>query len=57
MSTRHIARTLALQTLFELDMKGDLSAPQDMVDAIVSRNQEEYGEGRRLFIEGQWNFS
>jgi len=45
MSTRHIARTLALQTLFELDMKGDLSALQDTVDGIISRNQEEYGEG------------
>lgn len=45
MSTRHIARTLALQTLFELDMKGDLSATQDVVDSIVSRNCEEYGEG------------
>ena len=45
MSTRHIARTLALQTLFELDMKGDLSATQKSVDSIVCRNQEEYGEG------------
>lgn len=45
MSTRHIARTLALQTLFELDMKGDLEAPQNSVDEIVLRNHEEYGEG------------
>ncbi len=45
MSTRHIARTLALQTLFELDMKGDLGVSQESVDSIVIRNQEEYGEG------------
>ncbi len=45
MSTRHIARTLALQTLFELDMKGELSAPQNTIDEIINRNREEYGEG------------
>lgn len=45
MSTRHIARTLALQTLFELDMKGELNATQDVVDLIIERNREEYGEG------------
>lgn len=45
MSTRHIARTLALQTLFELDMKGELSVPQEVVDQIVARNHEEHGEG------------
>lgn len=38
MSTRHIARTLALQTLFELDMKGDLGVSQESVDSIVIRN-------------------
>lgn len=45
MSTRHIARTLALQTLFELDMKSELGVPQDIVDSIMVRNSEEYGEG------------
>ncbi len=45
MSTRHIARTLALQTLFELDMKSELGAPQDVIDTIIARNRDEYGEG------------
>ncbi len=45
MSTRHIARTLALQTLFELDMKGDLSSPLDTVESILTRNRDEFGEG------------
>lgn len=45
MSTRHIARTLALQTLFELDMKGDLSMSQDALDPMIKRNCDEFGEG------------
>jgi N utilization substance protein B len=45
MSTRHIARTIALQTLFELDMKGQLSDSLENVDAIILRNTEEFGEG------------
>lgn len=45
MSTRHIARTLALQTLFELDMKDELGAAQESLDGIVARNREEFGEG------------
>lgn len=45
MSTRHIARTLALQTLFELDMRGELSSSQDVVDSIIIRNTAEFGEG------------
>lgn len=45
MSTRHIARTLALQTLFELDMKGDLSVNNDQIQAIIARNHDEFGEG------------
>ena len=45
MSTRHIARTLALQTLFELDMKGDLSISQSEVEPIILRNRDEQGEG------------
>ena len=45
MSTRHIARTLALQTLFELDMKGDLALSLENVAPIIARNCEEFGEG------------
>jgi len=45
MSTRHIARTIALQTLFELDMNGQLSESSVDVDAIITRNTEEFGEG------------
>lgn len=47
MSTRHIARTLALQTLFELDMKGELGASPDVLDPIIARNRDEFGEGVR----------
>lgn len=47
MSTRHIARTLALQTLFELDMKGELGTVSEAVDPIISRNRDEFGEGVR----------
>ena len=45
MSTRHIARTLALQTLFELDMRGDLGMTPDEALPIILRNTEEFGEG------------
>ncbi|MBP6888560.1 MAG: transcription antitermination factor NusB [Candidatus Pacebacteria bacterium] len=45
MSTRHIARTLALQTLFELDMQESLSADQEKIASILDRNREEFGEG------------
>jgi transcription antitermination protein NusB len=46
MSTRHIARTLALQTLFEIDMKNSfLSANEKDMIAIIERNKEEFGEG------------
>ena len=45
MSTRHIARTIALQTLFELDMKGALSDSSLNIDEIIQRNTEEFGEG------------
>jgi N utilization substance protein B len=47
MSTRHIARTLALQTLFELDMKGELGAPSEEADSIINRNRDEFGEGMK----------
>jgi len=45
MSTRHIARTLALQTLFELDVREELSSPSEVVDSIIIRNTAEFGEG------------
>ncbi|MEN9881164.1 MAG: hypothetical protein RLZZ308_347 [Candidatus Parcubacteria bacterium] len=45
MSTRHIARTLALQTLFELDVQDNLGISQDSVDSILLRNRDEFGEG------------
>lgn len=45
MSTRHIARTLALQTLFELDVKGDLGLPLETVNEIIVRTSDEFGEG------------
>lgn len=45
MSTRHIARTLALQTLFELDMRDNLSPEDDVVSNTLERNREEFGEG------------
>lgn len=45
MSTRHIARTLALQTLFELDVRGELSLSIEAVEPIITRNTEEFGEG------------
>jgi N utilization substance protein B len=45
MSTRHIARTIALQTLFELDMCDSLSVLPEVVDAIIARNTAEFGEG------------
>lgn len=45
MSTRHIARTLALQTLFELDMRGDLGFTPEQAEPIILRNTDEFGEG------------
>lgn len=45
MSTRHIARTLALQTLFELDAREELSLSEDKVYEILERNKDEFGEG------------
>lgn len=47
MSTRHIARTIALQTLFELDIKGSLSDSTEIVEDIIKRNTEEFGEGTK----------
>jgi transcription antitermination protein NusB len=44
MSTRHIARTIALQTLFEIDMKDEFASNPD-IDAIITRNTDEFGEG------------
>lgn len=53
MSTRHIARTIALQTLFEIDMKQPIEMTKDEVHAIVIRNTLEFGEGTKdtLFAE------
>jgi N utilization substance protein B len=45
MSTRHIARTLALQTLFELDIKNELGTSLEIVEQILTRNCTEFGEG------------
>lgn len=45
MSTRHIARTIALKTLFELDMKEELANQVDSIDPIIIRNTAEFGEG------------
>lgn len=45
MSTRHIARTIALQTLFELDMRNELDSNLQAVDPIIVRDTEEFGEG------------
>lgn len=44
MSNRHIGRTLALQTLFELDMCDTLSLPKEAMEAIVLRNKDELTE-------------
>lgn len=41
MSNRHTARTIALQTLFELDIKELFSLPKDEVEKIVIRNRDE----------------
>ena len=45
MSTRHIARTIALQTLFELDMRGELAMTPEIAESIIDRNTAEFGEG------------
>lgn len=47
MSTRHIARTIALQTLFELDVRGELGSTFEAVDPIIVRNTLEFGEGTK----------
>jgi N utilization substance protein B len=45
MSTRHIARTLALQTLFEVDARCDFALPEAEAMLILKRVSEEFGEG------------
>lgn len=42
MSNRHLARSVALQTLFEWDFRGQ---PNAELDAIVARNIAEFGGG------------
>jgi N utilization substance protein B len=44
MSTRHIARTLALQTLFELDMKGEFGISLENITDLIIRNRDLSGE-------------
>ena len=44
MSNRHIGRTLALQTLFEIDMRDSFSLPKEDVEAIVIRDRDELAE-------------
>jgi N utilization substance protein B len=44
MSNRHIGRTLALQTLFELDMCDNLSLPKEAMEAIVVRDRDELAD-------------
>lgn len=45
MSTRHIARSLALQTLFEIDMRASFDIPEAEAFGILGRLSEEFGEG------------
>lgn len=45
MNTRHIAREISLQTLFELDMKDSLSTSDQNIDEILKRNRDEGGSG------------
>jgi N utilization substance protein B len=45
MSTRHIGRTLALQTLFELDIRDTFSPSKEDVARIVERDRDEFATG------------
>lgn len=45
MSTRHIARTLALQTLFEVDSRCNFDISETEGLGILKRISEEFGEG------------
>ena len=45
MSNRHIGRTIALQTLFELDMRKSFSLPKEEVAGIIGRDIKELAEG------------
>lgn len=45
MSTRHIARTLALQTLFEIDSRCAFDIPETEALGVLKRISEEFGEG------------
>ncbi len=45
MSTRHIARTLALQTLFEIDSRCAFDIPESEGMNILKRICDEFGEG------------
>lgn len=45
MSTRHIARSLALQTLFEIDSRCTFDVPEAEAVSILKRIAVEFGEG------------
>ena len=45
MSTRHIARSLALQSLFEIDVRCNFDVPEVDAFAILARVSDEFGEG------------
>ncbi len=44
MSSRHTARIIALQTLFELDIREELSSNKEVIEGIVKRNKLEFGD-------------
>lgn len=49
MASRHLARSIAMQSLFEWDF---YKRPADMLDAIVGRNKAEFGPG----LEEEYEF-
>ena len=42
MSSRHIARSIVLQSLYELDFNKDKNLD---IDKVIQRNAEEFGPG------------
>lgn len=42
MASRHLARSIAMQTLYEWDFRHDR---KDQIDAIIKKNLEEFGPG------------
>jgi len=45
MPSRHIARSMVLQSLYEFDFRKDKSASRRTIEEIVKRNMEEFGQG------------